>query len=76
MLLEQKMSKSELFLKDRVTPKTGIMVKINQLCVTKINYILNCIELFYKMQYFLIKLLDCWVLVSLEKHRPASRMQN
>jgi len=38
MFLEQQISILELFLKDRVSLKTGVMMLKIQLCITIINY--------------------------------------
>ncbi len=43
MFLVHQISILELFLKDRVTLKTGLLIKI-QLCITGINYILKYIK--------------------------------
>ncbi len=40
MFTEQQISILELFLKDHVTPKTGVMMQKNQFCITGINYVL------------------------------------
>jgi len=42
MFLEQQISKLELIPKGHVTLKTGVMMLKIQICITGINYILNC----------------------------------
>jgi len=45
MFLEHQISILELFLKDHVTLKTGVMILKIQLCITEINYILTYIKI-------------------------------
>ncbi len=55
MFLKQQISILEWFLKDHVTLKTEVMMLKIQLCITEINYTLQCIQIensYFKLQYF------------------------